>query len=496
MNIKFIKTDPRDTIEVTKLEYIDELENNRAYYLSLCGGELEWEVGRVVTFDEAFKGRSIHKTGEVYIWIVQHIFKIINIPYFDLVHLLKIHDLLNENDLKLLLIHTNNAVNRSNKNELIENKEKAKELKERINELLLLSENDSNNTSKADEIHSLPIDVKHKNIFDEMMKSDAPFVLLDELKESGTKIITEELYKIAKKYVFDEQDFLGNLLKNSKLKLKDVNRDKEFKAIEIRDYLQKKLTQLSDEKKDVNHYKIIDEAFTKFKEEIFKILNSEPIKLDTLEQDVRTFTVNAKDFISKYHKIALNDTSLMIDFTKQVNELSFIIEQLVKSTFDASYQNKTNKPQQWFGIHGINATTLLLEFNIFIDTLFIKDSTTSKEPQQETKTDAPTKKEYNSSQFNDHTYKLFCHIVDEYKKDGNIKFINIWYFLKRDIDKTKYKNILFNFTQTKYKEFVKKYDVEIKKFKKADFKYKDDEVGILQNITNDYYTSLKEIENT
>lgn len=118
------------------------------------------------------------------------------------------------------------------------------------------------------------------------------------------------------------------------------------------------------------------------------------------------------------------------------------------------------------------------------------------EPQQETKTDAPTKKEYNSSQFNDHTYKLFCHIVDEYKKDGNIKFINIWYFLKRDIDKTKYKNILFNFTQKKYKEFVKKYDVEIKKFKKADFKYKDDEVGILQNITNDYYTSLKEIENT
>lgn len=250
------------------------------------------------------------------------------------------------------------------------------------------------------------------------------------------------------------------------------------------------------ENNNINHYKIIDEAFTKFKEEIFKILNSEPIKLDTLEQDVRTFTVNAKDFISKYHKIALNDTSLMIDFTKQVNELSFIIEQLVKSTFDASYQNKTNKPQQWFGIHGINATTLLLEFNIFIDTLFIKDSTTSKEPQQETKTDAPTKKEYNSSQFNDHTYKLFCHIVDEYKKDGNIKFINIWYFLKRDIDKTKYKNILFNFTQTKYKEFVKKYDVEIKKFKKADFKYKDDEVGILQNITNDYYTSLKEIENT
>lgn len=140
------------------------------------------------------------------------------------------------------------------------------------------------------------------------------------------------------------------------------------------------------------------------------------------------------------------------------------------------------------------------DLNIFVDTITLlieNKSTTIKEHQQEAKTDTPPpKKEYNSSQFNEHTYKLFCYIVDEYKKDGNIKFINIWYFLKRDIDKTKYKNILFNFTQEKYKEFVKKYDVEIKKFKKADFKYKDDEVGILQNITNDYYTSLKEIENT
>ncbi|MBV6484256.1 MAG: hypothetical protein KFKLKKLM_00750 [Flavobacteriales bacterium] len=111
--------------------------------------------------------------------------------------------------------------------------------------------------------------------------------------------------------------------------------------------------------------------------------------------------------------------------------------------------------------------------------------------QKEAKTDAPQKKEYNTSQFNENTYKLFCHIVDEYKKGGNIKFINIWYFLKKDIDKTKNKNILFNFSQKTYKEFVKKYGIEIKKFKKADFKYEEDELGILQNITNTYFTKLK-----
>src|SRR5690606_5093161 len=97
------------------------------------------------------------------------------------------------------------------------------------------------------------------------------------------------------------------------------------------------------------------------------------------------------------------------------------------------------------------------DLNIFIDTitpLIENKSTKIKEPQQEAKTDAPPKKEYNSSQFNEHTYKLFCHIVDEYKNEAIVKYINIWYYLKRNIDKTKYKNILFNFTQKTYKEFV------------------------------------------
>ncbi|MCB9363403.1 MAG: hypothetical protein H6587_02430 [Flavobacteriales bacterium] len=136
-------------------------------------------------------------------------------------------------------------------------------------------------------------------------------------------------------------------------------------------------------------------------------------------------------------------------------------------------------------------TTGLNEFLNAILPLIESESSTVNKPQQETKTDAPPKKDYNTSQFNESTYNLFCHIVDEYKKDGNIKFINIWYYLKRNIDKTKYKNILFNFTQKTYIEFVKSYGIEIKKFEKAKYKYEDDEVGILQNITDTYYKSLK-----
>lgn len=136
------------------------------------------------------------------------------------------------------------------------------------------------------------------------------------------------------------------------------------------------------------------------------------------------------------------------------------------------------------------------DLNIFVDTITLlieNKSTTIKEPQQETKTDAPPKKEYNSSQFNEHTYKLFCHIVDEYKNEAIVKYINIWYYLKRNIDKTKYKNILFNFTQKTYKEFVKSYGIEIKKFEKATYKYDEVELPILENITDTYYKSLKQI---
>ena len=98
--------------------------------------------------------------------------------------------------------------------------------------------------------------------------------------------------------------------------------------------------------------------------------------------------------------------------------------------------------------------------------------------------------DYNTSQFNEYTYNLFCHIIDEYEKNGIVKFINIWFFLKKDISNKQ--DILFNFTQDKYKEFIKeKYKIEIKKFQKAACKYEEDEVPILQNISKTYRDNLK-----
>lgn len=144
---------------------------------------------------------------------------------------------------------------------------------------------------------------------------------------------------------------------------------------------------------------------------------------------------------------------------------------------------------------GINYNQFIENVNIMINAIH---RTSSKIKQSKMGTEKETlKNEYNASQFNEHTYKLFCYIVDEYENENIVKYINIWYYLKRDIDKTKYKNILFNFTIDKYKVFIKgKYKIEIKKFKKAPYKYDEVELPILENITKTYYASLKQIENT
>ena len=63
-----------------------------------------------------------------------------------------------------------------------------------------------------------------------------------------------------------------------------------------------------------------------------------------------------------------------------------------------------------------------------------ENNDTSTKPPSEEK-----KEKYNPSQFNDYTYNLFTYILDNYTAKGKVKYINIWYFLKRDIKDEKYK---------------------------------------------------------
>jgi hypothetical protein len=84
---------------------------------------------------------------------------------------------------------------------------------------------------------------------------------------------------------------------------------------------------------------------------------------------------------------------------------------------------------------------------------------------------------FDPNHFNQKGYELFLYLVENYDKKGNIKFINIYEFMKKSPDKTEYG---FRFTQQKYTAFIlSNYGIEIKKYKVADFKYIDVEKPIL-----------------
>lgn len=98
--------------------------------------------------------------------------------------------------------------------------------------------------------------------------------------------------------------------------------------------------------------------------------------------------------------------------------------------------------------------------------------------------------DFKPSFFNSKGFELFNYIIDNYDKDGKIKYINIWYFLRYLTENTN-GEIVFNFTQDKYKVFIiEKYGIKIKKFTKAEYGYDAKELPILKNIETDFRKNI------
>jgi hypothetical protein len=90
---------------------------------------------------------------------------------------------------------------------------------------------------------------------------------------------------------------------------------------------------------------------------------------------------------------------------------------------------------------------------------------------------------FDANHFNNDCYNLFCYLVDNYKKKGKIKFINIYYYLKDEVIKDKYS---FRFIQNEYTEFIKEnYKVEIKKYQKATFDF-DEQKRVLNSLEEQF----------
>jgi len=93
---------------------------------------------------------------------------------------------------------------------------------------------------------------------------------------------------------------------------------------------------------------------------------------------------------------------------------------------------------------------------------------------------------FNANYFNENAYNLFNYLIVNYEKNTINKYTNIWYFMKYDIDKNKYK-YKFTITQDNYTEYIlKKYSVKISKFGKATYKYEDTEKPTLIQLEEDF----------
>jgi hypothetical protein len=93
-------------------------------------------------------------------------------------------------------------------------------------------------------------------------------------------------------------------------------------------------------------------------------------------------------------------------------------------------------------------------------------------------TTATENSNFDPNHFNQKSYDLFLYLVENYSKKGKVKYINIFEFMRKSIDKDKYP---FKFTQEKYTAFIfLNYEIEIKKYAVADG-YEYDEKPFLKS---------------
>jgi hypothetical protein len=105
-----------------------------------------------------------------------------------------------------------------------------------------------------------------------------------------------------------------------------------------------------------------------------------------------------------------------------------------------------------------------------------KTSTVDKPKAKDYKDTIP---DFNLNEFNEITYNLFNYLIGNYQKKGNVKYLNIYKYLK-NINKDSY---AFNFTQKTYKEYIyKKYEVKLTTFNTANFEFDDKEKPILSGF--------------
>jgi len=146
------------------------------------------------------------------------------------------------------------------------------------------------------------------------------------------------------------------------------------------------------------------------------------------------------------------------------NNFKFILKITEERFFESGFE----------GGEFYKAWEIILNNPTVFEPIFLKNSNTEVTPELEAivLNNASTIKKakvFDPNHFNEDCHNLFNYLVDNYTKKGKVKFINIYYFLKDEIDKQKYS---FNFIQDDYTIFIKaNQQIEIKKYQKAEYDF-------------------------
>ena len=101
-------------------------------------------------------------------------------------------------------------------------------------------------------------------------------------------------------------------------------------------------------------------------------------------------------------------------------------------------------------------------------------------------------KEYNSNYFNEDCFLLFNYLIEKYEKEGNVKYINIYKYLKKEIAHKHQDKYRFTIPIDNYKTLIlKEHDVTITKFEVAKNAFEDLEVPKLKDLTKKFKESLQ-----
>ncbi len=188
------------------------------------------------------------------------------------------------------------------------------------------------------------------------------------------------------------------------------------------------------------------------------------------------------DTTDKEQLKALAEDKLTLHIKKKYNSFKRFIEDEIRIA---------RIKQNWF--NKVLDVTNYYDLENYID--YLENEFKENAPQQSV--DIPTigiveTIQYNANHFNEDCKLLFDYLIEHYHKNAKVKYINIYYFIKKYIAIKQQEKYLFSIIQVDYKKFIlTDYGVKLSKFETAKIEFEENEVPKLKELTKKFKQTLK-----